>query len=31
MCRCVSGSSGSRGGPPNSASNRPLVIVSPVQ
>ena len=31
MCRCVNGSSGSRGGPPNSASNLPLVIVSPVQ
>ena len=31
MWRCVSGSSGLRGGPPNSASKRALVIVRPVQ
>ena len=31
MWRWVSGSSGWRGGPPNSASNLPLVMVRPVQ
>jgi hypothetical protein len=31
ISRCVSRSSGLRGGAPNSASKRSLVIVSPVQ